>query len=98
MFDLGIFALLLGLFLVFFKPGLLFSMTTTTGGDTAAHIYALPLLPEDAASPEGDVRRMVPRMVRGFPMLHFYFPLVATFQAVLSWLIPYEISFCWGRF
>lgn len=79
----------------FFSPGLLFSVTTTTGGDTGAHIYT-PWFLRQNLLPKGMISGWSPGWYGGFPLLHFYFPLVALFQALLSFAIPYEVAFKMG--
>ncbi|MDQ3646707.1 MAG: 6-pyruvoyl-tetrahydropterin synthase-related protein [Actinomycetota bacterium] len=83
---------LLATLLVYFRPSLLFSVTTTTGGDTGAHIYA-PWFMREHLLPRGLLAGWSPGWFGGFPMFHFYFPLVAGFQALLSYLISYEVAF-----
>jgi 6-pyruvoyl-tetrahydropterin synthase related domain len=87
----GIYALLV----FFFKPSLVLSRTTDTGGDTAAHIYTAWYL-RNHLLPHGLLTGWSPGWYAGFPLLTFYFPLVATFQAVLSYVIPYQIAFKLG--
>ncbi len=86
---------ILWLLFVFFRPNLLFSETTTTGGDTGAHIYA-PWYLRNHLLPKGLLAGWSPGWYAGFPILHFYFPLIATFQALLSYLISYEVAFKLG--
>lgn len=93
--DAGILVCLLALLLSFFRPELLFSLTTTTGGDTGAHVYT-PWYLKNHLLPKGMLSGWSPDWYAGFPILHFYFPLVVGFQAVTSYLIPYEISFKLG--
>jgi hypothetical protein len=89
------YVVLLSVLLIYFKPSLIFSSTMATGGDTGAHIYA-PWYLRESLLPKGQLSGWSPGWFAGFPMLHFYFPLVATFQAVLSFVIPYEVSFKLG--
>lgn len=93
--DAGILLALLALLLSFFRPELLFSLTTTTGGDTGAHVYT-PWYLKNHLLPKGMLSGWSPDWYAGFPVLHFYFPLVVTFQAVASYLIPYEVAFKLG--
>jgi hypothetical protein len=90
--DIVVFATLLALLLIYFRPDLLFSATTTTGGDTGAHVYA-PWFLKTQLLPKGMLSGWSPDWYSGFPIFHFYFPLVATFQALLGYLIPYEVAF-----
>lgn len=79
----------------YFPLDLLFSVTTTTGGDTGAHIYT-PWYLRNNLLPSGEISGWSPGWYGGFPMLHFYFPLVVLFQALASYLIPYEVAFKLG--
>lgn len=83
---------LLWAFSVFFTPELVFSRTTATGGDTGAHIYS-PWHLKEHLLPEGRITGWSHDWYAGFPFLHFYFPLVITLQALLGYVIPYEIAF-----
>ena len=88
-------ALMLGLALVFFNPTLLFLITTTTGGDTSAHIFGVSYVREHLI-PSGFQAIWSPNWLGGVPMVHFYFPLVIGAQALLSYVIPFEIAFKLG--
>lgn len=81
--------------LVYFPPELLFSVTTTTGGDTGAHIYT-PWFLRHELLPQGRLSGWAPGWYAGYPILQFYFPLVAVFQAVASFVIPFEVAFKLG--
>src|SRR5918996_861372 len=91
----GVFIGIVALLLVYFTPNLLLSKTTTTGGDTGAHVYA-PWYLRTHLFEKGLISGWSPGWFAGFPMLHFYFPLIAAFQALVSFLIPYEIAFKLG--
>jgi hypothetical protein len=93
--EAGVFIGILALLLVYFTPNLILSKTTTTGGDTGAHIYA-PWYLRTHLLEKGLVSGWSQGWFAGFPMLHFYFPLVAVFQALVSFLIPYEVAFKLG--
>jgi len=93
--EAGVFIAIVALLLVFFTPNFIFSNTTTTGGDTGAHIYA-PWYLRTHLLEKGLVSGWSQGWFAGFPMLHFYFPLVAAFQALVSFVIPYEIAFKLG--
>src|SRR5688572_9393998 len=90
--DLGLVFAILGVLLVYFRPSLLFLQTTTTGGDTGAHVYA-PWFLKESLLPNGWLSGWSPDWYAGFPFLHFYFPLTILIQALLSYVIPYEIAF-----
>ena len=93
--EAGVFIGIAALLLVYFTPNLLLSKTTTTGGDTGAHIYA-PWYLRTHLFEKGLISGWSPGWFAGFPMLHFYFPLIAAFQALVSFIIPYEIAFKLG--
>ena len=76
----------------FFRPELLLSKTTTTGGDTGAHIY-LPFYLRNHLLPRGKIIGWSPDWYAGFPAFTFYFPLPALAIAVLSYAIPYQVAF-----
>jgi hypothetical protein len=93
--HIAVFCGIYGLLLFFFRPSLLLSRTTDTGGDTAAHIYTAWYL-RNHLLPHGLLTGWSPGWYAGFPLLTFYFPLVATLQAVASYVIPYQIAFKLG--
>ncbi len=75
-------------------PSLLFSNTTTTGGDTGAHI-AMPKYLETLLS-HGHITGWDPGWYDGFPLYTFYFTIPDFFIAVGGWVIPYGIAFKLG--
>lgn len=93
--EIAVFAGIAALLLSFFRPDLLLSTTTATGGDTGAHVYT-PWFVRDNLLPRGQISGWSHDWYAGFPILHFYFPLVILFQAVLSYAIPYGIAFKLG--
>ena len=78
--------------LIFYKPGLLFSLTTTAGGDTGAHHYPAQYLIQELL-PNFRLTGWAPGWYAGMPMLTFYFPFPFLLIAVFNWLMPYEIAF-----
>ncbi|HWC09707.1 MAG TPA: 6-pyruvoyl-tetrahydropterin synthase-related protein [Acidimicrobiales bacterium] len=90
--EAAVFVAIAVLLLIFFRPGLLLSQTTTTGGDTGAHIYT-PWYLRTHLLPRGLISGWSQGWYAGFPVLHFYFPFVVCLQALLSYMIPYEIAF-----
>jgi len=92
MIDLIMMASVFTFLLCYFEPRCLFSMTTTTGGDTGSHYYTAQYL-RDYLLPKGRISGWCQGNLAGFPMLQNYFPLPFVIIAVLSWLIPLQISF-----
>lgn len=78
--------------LVFYKPNLLFSLTTTAGGDTGAHHYPAQYLIQELL-PHFRLTGWAPGWYAGMPMLTFYFPFPFLLIAVLDWFIPYLLAF-----
>jgi hypothetical protein len=73
---------------------LLFTNTTTTGGDTGAHI-AMPKYLESLLS-HGHLTGWDPGWYDGFPLYTFYFTIPDLFIAIGGWIIPYDIAFKLG--
>jgi hypothetical protein len=78
--------------LVFFKPNLLFSLTTTAGGDTGAHHYPAQYLIQELL-PHFRLTGWAPGWYAGMPMLTFYFPFPFLLIAILDWFLPYQLAF-----
>jgi uncharacterized membrane protein len=78
--------------LEYFKPSLILSKTTITGGDTASQYYPAYFL-KNYLLPKGKIVGWNPGWYAGFPMFQFYFPLLFFLSALLSYLIPLQISF-----
>ena len=72
-------------------PSLLITNTTTTGGDTGAHI-ALPQYLQSLLK-HGHLSGWDPGWYDGFPLYTFYFALPDLFAAVGGWIIPYDVAF-----
>ena len=75
-------------------PSLLFTNTTTTGGDTGAHI-AMPKFLETPVQPR-PLTGWDPGWYDGFPFYTFYFTIPDLFIAVGGWIIPYDVAFKLG--
>jgi hypothetical protein len=93
--DRVVFLVIGVILLVYFPVQLLISSSTTTGGDTGAHIYT-PWYLRYHLLPRGQISGWAPGWYAGFPMLQFYFPLISLFQAFLSFVVPYEVAFKLG--
>jgi hypothetical protein len=78
--------------LIFFRPNLLFSLTTTAGGDTGAHHYPAQYLIQELL-PNFRLTGWAPGWYAGMPMLTFYFPFPFLLIAILDWFIPYLLAF-----
>ena len=77
---------------VFYKPSLLFSLTTTAGGDTGAHHYPAQYLIEELL-PNFRLTGWAPGWYAGMPMLTFYFPFPFLLIALLNFILPYTLAF-----
>ena len=75
-------------------PGMLFTDTTTTGGDTGAHI-AMPKYLETLLS-HGHLTGWYPGWYDGMPLYTFYFTLPDALIAIAGWIIPYDVAFKLG--
>jgi hypothetical protein len=87
-----VFVLIYVTLFIFFKPGLLFSQTTTSGGDMGSHNYLAKFMIEELL-PRFRVTGWTMNWYAGLPMLTFYFPLPYLIMAFLSLIIPYTVSF-----
>ncbi len=77
---------------IFYRPDLLFSATTTAGGDTGAHHYPAQYLIQELL-PNFRLTGWAPGWYAGMPMLTFYFPFPFLLIAILDWFIPYLVAF-----
>ena len=77
---------------IFYKPGLLFSITTTAGGDTGAHHYPAQYLIQELL-PHFRLTGWAPGWYAGMPMLTFYFPFPFLLIAIMDWFMAYEVAF-----
>lgn len=73
-------------------PSLLLANTTTTGGDTGAHI-ALPAYMKAHLLNHLRLTGWSPEWFAGFPVFTFYFPLPSLVIALTSYVVPYNIAF-----
>ncbi len=76
----------------FYSPSVLFSLTTTTGGDTGAHHYPAMYLIQELL-PKLRMTGWAPGWYAGMPMLTFYFPFPFLLIALLNIVLPYTLSF-----
>ncbi len=77
-------------------PSLLFSSSTTTGGDNGGH-YALPAYLNSGLLPHGQLTGWDPSWYDGFPLYTYYFMLPDLFTALASklHLLSYALAFKW---
>jgi uncharacterized membrane protein len=81
------------LFLIsYFKPEYLLLKTTISGGDTASQYYPAHFLKESLL-PKLKIVGWCHGWYAGIPMFQFYFPLLFVVSAIMSYLIPLQISF-----
>ncbi|MHB8682429.1 MAG: hypothetical protein ACYDA2_10105 [Acidimicrobiales bacterium] len=73
-------------------PPLLFNGSTTTGGDTGAHV-ALAAYLKNVLLPHGHITGWDPGAYGGFPLYSFYFPLPDLIAAVVGYVLPFSIAF-----
>lgn len=90
--ELAVVAAVVGLLLSYFKPGLLFSDTVATGGDTASHVYTAFYL-RDHLLPAGKIVGWCPGNLAGYPMFQIYFPLPFLAMVAFSVLMPLTEAF-----
>ena len=74
------------------NPGLVFSATTPTGGDTGAHVFG-PAYLRDTLLPEGRILGWSNDWFAGFPVFYFYFPLPSLVIVALDVFLPYGVAF-----
>lgn len=90
--DLLIFAFIFLVLISFFEPRYMFSLTTTTGGDTASH-YPSAIHLKEVLLPHGKVMGWEHGNYAGFPLFYHYFPLTFLIKVILSLVMPMEIAF-----
>ncbi len=76
----------------FYRPSLLFSLTTTAGGDTGAHHYPAMYMIKELL-PHFRLTGWAPGWYAGMPMLTFYFPFPFLLIAILDVVLPYVLAF-----
>jgi hypothetical protein len=77
---------------VLLRPDLIFSTSTPTGGDNAAHIWTSGYL-KRVLIPHGRLWGWSNDSFAGLPVLSMYFPLPSWLIVALSYVIPFAISF-----
>ena len=76
----------------FFEPQYLFSLTTTTGGDTVSHFPTAVYL-KDVLLPQGRIMGWEMGNYAGFPLFYHYFPLTFILMVLISYIIPIQVAF-----
>jgi len=87
-----VFAIIYLAICVVFRPWLIFSLTTTAGGDTGTHHYGIKFM-LDNLLPKFRVTGWSNGWYAGMPIMQFYFPFPYLLVAILSKIIPYNIAF-----
>jgi len=90
--DLTILGFIFLFLFSFFTPSMLFSLTTTTGGDTCSH-YPTAVYLKEVFLPQGRIMGWDMGSYAGFPVFYHYFPLTFVLMALLNFIIPMQISF-----
>jgi tetratricopeptide (TPR) repeat protein len=76
----------------YFPASVMFSRTTTNGGDMGTHYYPAFFL-RHVLLPHGSVIGWCPGNYCGYPLFQFYFPLPFVLAAGMSLLVPFQIAF-----
>jgi hypothetical protein len=76
----------------FFRPDLMLSVTTTSGGDMGAHHYPAKFLIDELVT-RFRLTGWTMGWYAGMPMFTFYLPLPFLLIAVLNVFLPYAVSF-----
>ncbi len=73
-------------------PSLLVANTTTTGGDTGAHVM-LPAFLKSQLLTHGRLTGWDPDWYDGYPLYTFYFPLPGLITVIFNAVMPYNVAF-----
>jgi 6-pyruvoyl-tetrahydropterin synthase related domain len=76
----------------YFPRAVMFTATTTNGGDMGSHVYPAVFLRE-VLLPHGQMTGWCPGNYCGFPLFQFYFPLPFVLMAAMSLVIPLMVGF-----
>lgn len=90
--DLIVLVLIICFIASFFKPELMLSNTTTSGGDTGSHNYPAFYMKEYLL-PEGKLIDWSPGWYAGIPIFQFYFPIPYLIMAMLGYATGLQVSF-----
>jgi hypothetical protein len=87
-----VFLMVYGLLLLYYRPGLILSNTTTSGGDMGAHHYAAQYMIEQLV-PNFKLTGWTQDWYAGMPLFTFYLPLPFLTIAIFNFILPYGVSF-----
>jgi len=87
-----VFVVIYGLLLWNYRPDLMLSNTTTSGGDMGAHHYAAKYLIEELL-PNFQMTGWTQEWYAGMPLFTFYLPLPFLMIAIFNVLLPYGVAF-----
>ncbi len=87
-----IFIIIIGFLFYYFKPSLIFSSTTLSGGDTGSHNYLAKFMRENLLT-KLKITGWSDGWYAGFPIFRFYFPFLYFLNAALSFFINQNVSF-----
>lgn len=73
-------------------PSLLLANTTTTGGDTGAHVALAAYLKQNLLT-HGRITGWDPSWYDGFPLYSFYFPMPGILTVLVNAVVPYNVAF-----
>ncbi len=92
-FFIGIatFAVIFSFLFTHFKPDLVFSDTTITGGDTGSHNYLFYYM-KSSLLPKLELTGWSPDWYLGFPIFQFYFPIPYALGSILSNFVHANIA------
>jgi len=90
--NLVILALIFYFLLTHLNPKLLLTVTTTSGGDMGSHNYLAKYMKEYLL-PHRKIFGWSQGRWAGYPIFQFIFPLPYILIALLSYIIPFEVSF-----
>ncbi|MBU2603120.1 MAG: hypothetical protein KKA32_13295 [Actinobacteria bacterium] len=87
-----VFVVIYALLLTFYRPDLMLSNTTTSGGDMGAHHYAAQYLIEELL-PRFQFTGWTQEWYAGMPLFTFYLPLPFLLIAIFNVILPYGVAF-----
>src|SRR3989338_7911388 len=94
--DVLILMLIVLYLLTYFKPSLILSNTTLTGGDTGSHVFVADYMKNHLFNQGSLFKAAIgwtPDQYAGMPLVFYYFPLPYIITTLLSYLLPFNIAF-----